>query len=62
VRIEKPGMHGKAQGLDHVQKRSEKNLCERGNLKRACNACNGYKESNPAWAKERGLSKSKFKK
>jgi hypothetical protein len=51
-----------AQGLDHLQKRSPSNLTKRKNLKRACNACNTYKEDHPEWAKENGHSISRFKK
>lgn len=56
-----PVCTGKAQGLDHVQKRSPINHLDLSNLKRACNACNGYKEDHSAEAKAMGLSKSKFK-
>lgn len=49
-----------AQGLHHVVKRSEKNLCDLNNLLRACNSCNLYLENNDEWAREKGFVKSKF--
>lgn len=60
--LKSPVCTGKAQGADHLQKRSPSNLTKRNNLKRACNACNGYKENNPKWAKANGHSISRFKK
>jgi len=57
--IKAPGCTQMAEGLHHVQKRSEKNLTERSNLKRACNNCNLYIENNPLEALEKGWSKSK---
>lgn len=51
-------------GLDHTQKRSPKNFLDKKNLKRACNACNVYKETSEGqkWAKENGHHISRFKK
>lgn len=51
-----------AQGLNHKQKRSPKNLTKESNLENCCNACNGYIESHPEWAKANGHFISKFKK
>lgn len=53
---------GKAEGLDHVQKRSPKNLTKAKNLVRACNACNYWKETHPKEAAIMGISKSRFAK
>lgn len=52
--IKSPDCTGKAQGLNHKQKRSMKNLTDKDNLERACNACNLYVETHPAWAKKHG--------
>jgi hypothetical protein len=52
----------KAQGLDHMQKRSPNNYLLHSNLKSACNACNLYKELYPGWAEANGHSISRFKK
>lgn len=60
--LKSPVCTGKMQGYDHQQKTSPKNRTDRKNLKRACNACNSYKEKNPAWAKENGFHVSRFKK
>jgi len=60
--IKSPECTGKAQGLNHKQKRSPKNLTKLSNLENACNACNGYVERHPKWAKENGHSKSRFSK
>jgi len=54
-----PVCTGKAQGLQHKEKRSEKNLCDRKNLLRSCNPCNMYVEQYPLYALEHGLSISK---
>lgn len=51
-----------AEGLNHKQKRSPKNLIEEKNLENSCNACNGYCETHPVWAKEHGHFISKFQK
>jgi len=51
---------GAAEGLDHIQKRTSKNLLERTNLRRACNACNLSKENHPKLADQLGLTKSRF--
>lgn len=59
--IKAPGCTKKAEGLHHLQKRSPKNMLDRSNLKRACNHCNLYIETNPAWAEEKGFSISKHK-
>lgn len=49
-----------AQGLHHKQKRSKKNLLDRANVVRACNACNTYVEEHSEWALENGFTISKF--
>ena len=59
--IKSPACEGKASGLHHKIKRSEKNLCEASNLIRACSKCNLYVEENDAWGREKGFVKSKFK-
>lgn len=61
-KIKSPECTGKAQGLDHRQKRSPSNLIKIDNLLAACNACNLYKEVNPIWATNNGFSISRFKK
>ena len=53
---------GKAEGLDHLQKRSPSNMIAEDNLIQSCNACNLYKELNPTWAMNNGFSISRFKK
>lgn len=60
--IKSPVCMGRADGLDHIQKRSPKNFIDRNNLKNACSPCNLYKELNPKWAIENGHSISRFKK
>lgn len=60
--LKSPVCTGKAQGLDHQQKRSPKNWLDVKNLKGCCNACNLYKESHPQWAKDNGFHVSRFKK
>lgn len=60
--IKSPECTGLMQGADHIQKRSPGNLTDRKNLKRACNACNLFKELNPQWAIDNGHSKSRFTK
>ena len=61
-KIKSPVCTGKAQGLDHLQKRSPKNYLQRSNLIPACNACQLYKEENPEWSNKNGTSISRFKK
>jgi hypothetical protein len=58
--IKSPVCTGKAQGSDHTQKRSPKNLLNKKNIKLACNPCNLYKEEHPEWAKKNGHSISRF--
>ncbi|WP_428400337.1 hypothetical protein ABDK00_014210 [Niabella insulamsoli] len=53
---------GIMEGLHHLQKRTRKNLCDRNNVIRACNACNSWIEKNPLEAMDLGLSISKHKK
>jgi len=60
--IQSPECTGKAQGLNHKQKRSPGNIIRKENLERACNACNGFCERNPKWAIENGHQISRFKK
>lgn len=57
--VKAPGCTKIAQGMHHVQKRTEKNMLDVKNLVRACNHCNGYIEKHPLWALEQGFSKSK---
>ena len=61
-KIKSPDCTGKAQGLDHLQKRSPSNLIKIDNLIQACNGCQLYKELNPIWATNNGFSISRFKK
>lgn len=61
-RINSPVCTGKAQGANHKQKRSPSNYTEKDNLEGACNACNGYCETHPAWAEANGHQISRFKK
>ena len=61
-KINSPVCTGLAQGADHLQKRSPKNISKESNLVMACNACNEYKESNPVWARNNGFLISRFKK
>lgn len=58
--IKSPMCTREAQGFNHKQKRTEKNLLDDKNLEPSCNACNGYIEENPAWAKEHGHWVSRF--
>jgi len=58
--VKSPDCTGYAQGKNHKQKRTEKNLMEDENLEDCCNACNGYIERHPAWAKENGHWVSRF--
>lgn len=60
--VKSPVCTGIAQGLNHKQKRSPKNITKLDNLERACNACNLYIEQNPVWAKEHNHFISKYKK
>lgn len=57
--IKAPGCTHVAGGLHHIVKRTEKNLMDKSNLIRACNACNLYVELNVQWAIEKGFVKSK---
>ena len=59
--VKSPECTGKAQGLNHKQKRSPKNLTELANLENCCNACNAYIETHPKWAKANGHFISRFK-
>lgn len=61
-KIKSPVCTGKAQGLNHKQKRTPKNLVEVENLEGSCNPCNQYIENNTAWAKANGHFISRFKK
>lgn len=60
--IKAPCCTKKAEGLHHIVKRTEKNLCDKANLIRACNHCNLYIETHDSWAREKGFVKSKFSK
>ena len=59
-KIRSPVCTGKAQGLNHKQKRSPGNLTKRNNLIGCCNACNSFLESNDAWARKNGHTVSRF--
>lgn len=59
--VRSPVCTGTAQGLNHKQKRSPKNLINLKNLERCCNACNDYIEKHPDWAKEHNHLISKYK-
>jgi len=48
-----------AQGLHHMRGRGEF-LLDKRYLKRACNACNSFIESNPDWATENGFLLTRF--
>lgn len=58
--VRSPECTGQMQGLNHLQKRSVKNLTEDWNTERSCNACNSYCERFPKWAKENGHFISRF--
>lgn len=60
--VKSPVCTKKATGLHHLQKRSPANYKERSNLIASCNECNLYIEEHPCWAKEKGLTVSRFKK
>ena len=60
-KIRSPACTGIAQGLNHKQKRSPKNLIVLNNLVACCNACNNYLENNDAWARKNGHTVSRFK-
>jgi len=57
--IKMPGCLKIATGLHHKVKRTEKNLCDRKNLLRACDSCNGWCERFPLIAIKKGYSISK---
>lgn len=61
-KVKSPVCTGKAQGQNHKQKRSPKNLIDINNLENSCNACNQYIENNTEWAKNNGHLISRFKK
>lgn len=58
--VRSPECTGQMQGLNHLQKRSIKNLTEDWNVERSCNACNLYCETHPKWAKANGHFISRF--
>ena len=60
--LQSPVCTGFIEGADHTQKISPKNATNKKNIKGACNACNGYKEQHPDWAKANGHSVSRFDK
>lgn len=60
--VNSPKCTGKAQGLNHKQKRSPKNLLKKDNVTPCCNACNLYIELNGEWAKKNGHFVSRFEK
>lgn len=54
--IRSPVCTGKAEGFNHAGgKETMEKLLDVTNGQAACNACNGYIEQHPAWAKERGF-------
>ncbi|MGE9312845.1 hypothetical protein ACLOAU_14450 [Niabella sp. CJ426] len=53
---------GTMEGGHHIQKRTRKNMCDRSNILRSCNACNSWIETHPLEAINLGLSISKHKK
>lgn len=61
-KIKSPVCTGRAQGLNHKQKRSPSNFLLKENLEEACNACNLYVEEHPVWAQKHGHQISRFKK
>ena len=46
----------------HPQKRTPKNSADPKNIILCCNSCNQYIEKNSCWAKDKGLTVSRFKK
>jgi len=60
--INSPVCTGVAEGMNHKQKRSPKNISKKSNQEHSCNACNNYVEANPLWAKENGHQVSRFAK
>ena len=61
-KIKSPDCTGKAQGLNHSQKRSPSNLTALNNLVACCNPCNLYLETHSKWAMANGHTISRFKK
>ena len=61
-KVKSPVCTGTMQGLNHIQKRSPKNMIQPENLTASCNACNQFLENNLAWAKSNGHFISRFKK
>lgn len=59
--VKSPVCSGIAQGLNHKEKRSERNLTNPNNVERCCNACNLFIETNIDWALENGHLKLKHK-
>jgi len=59
--VRSPVCTGIAQGLNHREKRSERNLTERDNVERCCHNCNSYIESHTDWALANGHLKLKHK-
>lgn len=59
--VKSPVCTGIAQGLNHKEKRSDRNLTDPDNLERSCNACNQYVELNKEWALKNGHLKLKHK-
>lgn len=61
-KVNSPACTGKAQGLNHKQKRTPANLVKLTNLEACCNACNEYIETHADWAKANGHFVSRFNK
>lgn len=55
--IKSPACNGKTVTINHIQKRSPKNLTDPDNQEASCAPCNQYIEDHPAWAKKHGHHK-----
>lgn len=58
--VKSPACIGIANGFQHIQKRSVKNLMDKKNQLRCCAACQTWIEEHPLEAIEMNVSKSKF--
>ncbi|HRQ17738.1 MAG TPA: hypothetical protein PL085_11725 [Agriterribacter sp.] len=59
-KVKSPVCIGVANGFQHIEKRSAKNLTDKKNQIPCCAACQTWIEENPKKAIEMGVSKSKF--
>lgn len=58
-----PVCTGRAQGMHHIWgKTTKKDRLDPKNMKRSCNACNGFAEAKHKEAEALGLKESRFKK